>query len=236
MKERTLNDAQELSAMLVHRLDSIRYQLELLSVDGPLAYAFRTKEGNMAVLMYETDTPEKADLYLKRDPGWPFAETEVLPVVSTTALIREAQEFLGETIIEESELASFHYERRGIDPLKEYWLAYKEVKPFSPLLSVEAQNDVHRRTIIAQKAHLESFEFADDNPVGKAVGILVAEAAFDRVRRHVESCEVFPDTVVTYMELLPLKRAWEKTVAEIQKLGRPTPSEARFDSTSRVDI
>jgi hypothetical protein len=232
MTERNVNDPQELAAMLLHRLASINYQYSLMREEGPLAYAFRNRAGTLAVLMYETDTLEKLDFFLKRDPGWQYAETDVMPVVSTEALVREAQDYLGETIIGESELGEFRYERRKPDSKQEYWLAYKQVKPFSPLLSLDAQNDVHRRTVIAQKAHLESLEFADDNPVGKAVGILVAEAAFDDVKQHVESCEVYPDTQVIYTELLPLERAWEVAVGETHKLGRSIPEGVALGSST----
>jgi hypothetical protein len=234
MTERAVNDPQEFAAMLQHRLASIGYQYSLMHENGPLAYAFRDKTGTLAVLMYETETLEKIDFYLKRDPGWQYSETDVMPVVSTEALVREAQDYLGETIISEGELGEFRYERRSPCSERQYWLAYKQVKPFSPLLSLEAQNDVHRRTVIAQKAHLESLEFADDNPVGKAVGILIAEAGFDDVKRHVESCEVFPDTQVTYTELLPLERAWDQAVRDTHRLGRSIPEGLTLRSTTHV--
>jgi hypothetical protein len=229
MVERETHDAQEKAAMLYHRLDSIRYQLPLYQ-SGALAYAFRVVSGNAAVLMYDVATLQLLDLHLKRDPGWPYAHTEVVPVVSTEDLVREAQDYLGEHLFTDEELPSLCFERRRIDSKAMYWLAYKEVRPFSPLLTEESQNDVHRRTILAQRAHFESLEFADDNPVGKAVGILVAESELEAVKAHVESCDVFPDTTVQYTELLPLERAWDMTVAELSRMRRSVPSDHPFAS------
>jgi hypothetical protein len=227
MTERPQPDAQERAAMLGHRLRSLNYQQGLL-VSGELAYAFRTVGGESAILMYEVQSLENLDRTVKRDPGWPYAETTVTPVVSTESLVREAQEYLGEDHFTEEELPLLVFPRREIDARATYWLAYKEVKPFSPLLSDDDQNDIHRRTIFAQKAHLEPIEFADDNPVGKAVGILVAAGALADVRRHVEGCDVFPDTVVEYKELVPLERAWEATVAALKDLRRPVAVKCTF--------
>jgi hypothetical protein len=172
--------------------------------------------------MYEVETLETLDLLLKRDPGWAYATTEVTPVVSTVALVTEAQDYLGESILTQDEVDGLAPERRRINPVGTYWLAYKEVRAFNPLLSIEEQDDVHRRTVTSQRAHLDAVEFADDNPVGKAVGILVAEGELADVRRHVETCEVFPDTVVSYKELLPLERAFEFTKGQLERLRRPT--------------
>ncbi len=217
MNERSPRDAQENSAMLLHRLESLRYQADLLA-SGCLAYAFRAELGSVTVMMFEVDSLTDLDRYLKRDPGWPYCATEVIPVVSTEALIREAQDYLGEFIFAEEELQHLDYVKKPINSDCQYWLAIKEVLPFSPLLSEDAQNDVHRRTVLAQRSHLNPVEFADDNPVGRAVGILVAEGDLESTKKHVESCEVFPDTIVTYLELSPLPRAWTATVAEIGRL------------------
>jgi hypothetical protein len=158
---------------------------------------------------------------IKRDPHFSYSSVTVTPVVSTEALVREAQDYLQEEIFPTSELHKLNFPRRPIDPRVSYWLAWKEVAPFSPLLSVEAQNDVHRRTVLAQRGHFAELEFSDDNPVGMPVGILVAEGKLDAIRQHVESCEVFPDTLVTYTELLPLPRVWQHTISELRELRRP---------------
>jgi muconolactone delta-isomerase len=227
MTERQTFDSQELAAMLRHRLDSITYQQKLLD-KGDLAYAFRTKQGNQSVLMYEINSLEYLDLLIKRDPHFPYSEIEVVPVVSTETLVREAQEYLNEQIFSDNELPKLNFPRKPINSEATYWLAYKKVKPFSPLLSEEEQNDVHRRTILAQQGHFDDLEFADDNPVGKPVGILVAECSLEKVQAHVETCDVYPDTVVIYNELLPLKRAWNATVQEIVQLRRPVPTSSLF--------
>jgi muconolactone delta-isomerase len=222
MTERKPADAQERAAMCRHRISSIKYQQVLLRPDGPLAYGFRAEDGTVAILMYEVTSLEELDCLLKRDPGWAYCSTDVTPVVSTSALVQEAQDYLGEQILSKDEMEHLNPERRLIDPLCEYWLAYKEVMPFSPLLSQAEQDDVHRRTVYSQRAHLEAVEFADDNPVGRAVGILIAEGDLDGVKRHIEKCEVFPDTVVCYKSLVPLPGAVDATIQELQGLRRPS--------------
>jgi len=223
MTERQTVDAQELVAMLRHRLESIAYQKQLLE-DGGLAYAFRTVDGGCAILMYEVETLEQLDRCIKRDPHFPYSANAISPVVNTEALVREAQEYLGEWIFSEEELPALNFPPKRVQPEATYWLVYKEVKPFSPLLPEAEQNDIHRRTVLAQRGHFEPLEFADDNPVGQPVGILVAEGELDAAKAHVENCEVFPDTVVTYTELLSLERAWVATVCELGRLGRSVPA------------
>ena len=88
--------------MLSHRLASIKYQYALYQ-SGLLAYVFRVASGDTAVLMYEVSSLQVLDLHLKRDPGWPYANTEVMPVVSTVDLVREAQDYLGEHLFTEAE-------------------------------------------------------------------------------------------------------------------------------------
>lgn len=227
MTERQTMDAQELAAMLRHRLDSIAYQQQLLQ-ESVLAYAFRTVDGDRAILMYEVNTLENLDRFIKRDPHFPYSENEITPVINTAALVREAQEYLGEWIFREEELPNLNFPRKQINRTVTYWLAYKQVRPFSPLLPEAEQNDIHRRTVLTQRAHFAPEEFADDNPVGKPVGILVAEGELATVKAHVANCEVFPDTVVTYTELLPLERAWETTVSHLARLGRPVPALSPF--------
>ena len=75
--------------------------------------------------------------------------------------------------------------------------------------------------MISQRAHHSPLEYADDNPVGKAVGILIAEGgSLEEVKAHVASCEVYPDTEVMYTELYQLERASDMTVQELGKLGK----------------
>jgi hypothetical protein len=220
--ERECRDTQELAAMLRHRLNGIAYKAQLLR-EGDLAYAFFTQPANEAILMYEVDSVDRLDLLIKRDPQFAYAHVETMPTIQTEALLREAQDYLGENIIPEEELPEYNHARKQIEDDATYYLAWKEVPPFSPLLSIEEQNDVHRRTIQAQMIHFQEIEFADDNPAGRPVGILIAQAGLDEVRRHVETCEVYPDTIVRYTHLLTLPVAWRETVKSLTTLGRSVP-------------
>ncbi len=228
MTERSTSDPQELSAMLQHRLNSIAYQQSLLDSEL-LAYAFRIYEGRVAIELFEVDSLETLDRLIKADPQFPYSMNDVTPLVSTQAMVKEASDYLGESILTEAELAELTFPRKSIEPGSMYWLAYKEVKPFSPLLSQEMQNDVHRRTVVSQRSHHAALEFADDNPVGKSVGILVACGELHEVQAHVRNCEVYPDTEVEFTELMPLKRAWESTVGRLQELQREVPTTSPFD-------
>lgn len=223
LKERATADTQELAAMLLHRLRAIDYHEGLLRA-GDLHYAFLSGERcTEAILLFEVENHERLDWLLKRDPHFAYASRTVIPTVLTDALVREAQDYLGEAIFSEEEIPSLRFPKRDIDPAGEYWLAWKEVPPFSPLCPVEVQDDVHRRTILAQKGHFDVLEFADDNPVGMPVGILVAEAPLDQLRQHVESCDVFPDTIVQYERIWTHAQAREMTRRLITELRRPLP-------------
>jgi hypothetical protein len=213
--ERECVDAQETKAMLGHRLKGIAYEQKALG-DGEFEWAFRESE-NPGVFhgVIDTECLEAADEILKRNPCWPYCHIRVEPVVTTDALVREAQGFLEEHIMDPATMADLacpaHPPRAG----GSYWLAIKEVPPFSPLLPLDAQADVFRRTVIAQLGHKEDCEYADVNPVGRSVGVLVAEGDEETIRSHVETCEVYPDTVVSYTRLVDLATALERTEARL---------------------
>lgn len=233
MAERLTTDPQEYAAMLRHRLESIVYQQGLVG-RGVLAYAFRADEGRLAIELFEVDSLENLDVLIKGDPIFSYSNNEITPVVGTVDMVREASNFLGESILCESELADLIFPRKNIRADAAYWLAYKEVRPFSPLLPEEVQQDIARRTVVSQRAHHSPIEFADDNPVGKAVGILVAEGTLEEVKAHVANCEVYPDTVVTFTELIPLERSWNHAVQELRRLCRPVTESSPFETAGVV--
>jgi hypothetical protein len=220
MEERESRDAQELSAMLHHRLTAIEYNSQLLA-DGVLEYAFFLGEScSTAIMLFCVASHERLDWLIKRDPYFAYTSSEVIPVIDTEALVREAQDYLGDSTFDEEGLSSLSFPCRQIDPDAEYWFAWKQVPPFSPLCPIETQNDVHRRTIEAQKAHLEHLEFADHNPVGRPIGILISEASLEHTRAHVEQCDVFPDTLVTYSRLWTHKQAEIRTRSQLREMRR----------------
>lgn len=220
MAERSSSDPQERAAMIRHRILSIRYQKQFLE-SGELYYAFRTEEGSSAILMYEVDTLERLDWIIKRDPQFSYTNTTVTPVISSRALVVEAEDFIGESILTKEEIDDLDAPKKPIRDDAIYWLAYKVVRPYSPLLPIEDQRDIDRRTILAQKGHFENLEFADHNPVGRPIGILIAEGEFENVKSHVESCEVFPDTSVQYTKLKSLTSAEILANDELEKMKRP---------------
>lgn len=231
MKERSTVDPQEFAAMLSHRLHSISYQQRLVD-GGALAYSFRSESGDTSVELFEVGTLEELDVLIKSDPHFSYSDNEVVPVVGTVDMVREASSFLGESILTESELDELRFPRKSINQDSMYWLAYKEVRAFSPLLSQEEQNDIARRTVVSQRAHHSPLEFADDNPVGKAVGILVAEGTLEEVRAHVSNCEVYPDTEVTFTRLLTLRQSWEQAIKELKRMNRSFPDQSPFQTSS----
>jgi len=197
---------------------------------GEIAYAF-VDENGAGVTMYEVESLDRADWLVKRDPLFPYASFETIPTISSDALVIEAQDYLGEQFFEPESLGELLMPKRSVQNDGEYWLAWKEVPPFSPMVPKEVQDDVHRRTVIAQQAHTKSMEFADDNPVGRPIGILIAEAPFDEVDAHVRSCEVYPDTEVKYTRLYTLWQEWYRTAVQLTEAGhdvmRPTYGEWR---------
>lgn len=218
MRERSPADPQEGAAMLQLRLDAIRYRSDLLA-SGSLVYAFFAKNG-LAICMYKSDSHERLDYLLKRDPQFGYCDTQVIPVINTLALVDEAEDYLNERILTDSERANLVQHEKPIDDAMSYWLAWKEVKPFSPLLPLAVQDDIHRRTLTSQRAHTEEFEFSDDNPVGRPIGILVAEGPLDRLQAHVERCDVFPDTVVEYTQLLTCSQMREFVCLTLEGMRR----------------
>lgn len=226
MTERECRDAQERSALLRHRLNAIRYQQALLD-QKRAHYAFYPQGKPEAYLMYMVDSLVELDFLIKRDPYFPYTRVTVTPVINTEALVIEAQDYLGVDHFSKDEIASGILDCgiQPIDPDAEYWMAWKEVPPFSPLLGEAEQNDVHYRTIVAQEGHFNDIEFADDNPVGMQVGLALAKGPLAAFQAVVEVCPVYPDTRVEYTRLLTLKMAWRDTVEELARLRRPVPPE-----------
>ncbi len=209
--------------MLRHRLASIDYQLSLLASES-LVYAFRSGSGDEAILMYEASSLTDVDRSIKRDPLFPYSLCDVVPVISTVDMADELMDHLDERVLSDAELDDLKFPPKPISDNAEYWLAWKHLAPFSPLLADEVQDDIHRRTLVSQRAHHSPIELADDNPVGMAVGILIAEGTLNAIREHVSRCDVYPDTVVDYLKLVPLRCARNDAISELSTLGRPYQS------------
>ena len=170
--------------------------------------------------MFVADSLESLDRHIKNDPAFPYSRTSVIPVVSTVAMAEELMDYLGEQVLAEADLAALEFGVRVPEGARQYWLAWKELSVFSPLLPEAVQMDIHRRTLTSQRAHHSPIELADDNPVGMPVGILIAEGTREQVEQHVAGCEVYPDTVVTFTELMQLGDARAHAQDELSRLRR----------------
>ena len=83
------------------------------------------------------------------------------------------------------------------------------------------------RTVVAQRLHGSPFELTDDNPVGQARGLLIVESdSLEAVERHVESSEIFPDTIVTISKLLTLAQSDSASKDRLGFLRRVVPTDS----------
>jgi hypothetical protein len=217
-RERECVDPNERAAMMRHRLKSIGYQAELLR-NGAALYAFKEEDLSRTVLMFEIDALTTLDRLLKNDPLWPYSHVDTIPVLGTEEMTREIEQYLGEKILDDADYKALHWDMRPVHRDGEYWLAWKEVPPFNPLMSEEAQNDVYRRTAVSQRAHQSPAELNDENPIGKSVGILLYEGSMDSLLEHVTHCDVYRDSDIRFTRLEPLQRAWDTTVAQLRAKG-----------------
>lgn len=210
--ERESLDPQEARAMVGIRAKSLSWLAA--GVDsGRLRYAFRDELNTTSYLVVEASSHTQLHRLLDPDPLISHCMVSVEPVLRTVDMVRELVDYL-DTEQDRSQLTGEDWEEleghgtKAIDDDALYYLAVKKVRPFSPLLPLKQQDEIHRNTLIAQSAHLDERELLDLNPVGKPIGILVMQAASrDEVEAHVASCEVYVDTIVSYTRLLTIKQA-----------------------------
>jgi len=223
MEERHCHDAQENAAMLQIRAKAIDYRASLLAANT-LTYAFYFRDRPVGIAFAQTESNNDLDMLIKRDPLFPYCKVEVTPVIDTEWLILEAQDFLKEELISPARAAKLVHPPQPADETMEYLLVRKEVLPFSPLLPQSEQDEIFRRTVRSQDAHAnKALEFADLNPVGSQIGILIGCGSRNEVMEHVEHCEVYPDTVVSCEALLTLGQAFVQCVDQLRRLRRQPP-------------
>ncbi len=231
MTERECRDAQEEAAMLRIRAAALDYRAQRLE-QGELGYAFHLRDRPCGLHLALAQTNQDLDLLIKRDPLFPYSQIDVLPLIDTKWLIKEAQDHLGEQIISDSRAATLVHPQQRASEEHTYYFVWKEVRPFSPLLSEAVQDDIYRRTVRSQDAHENRrLEFADHNPAGRQVGILIGCGSQAEVMSHVKNCEVFPDTVVTCEPLLTLRAAFGQCCARLIELRREPPQSAVFEDS-----
>lgn len=229
MTERTCVDAQEEAAVIPIRIRALEYRQGLLH-QGNLAYAFYLRDRNAGIYLAEVSSNHELDALIKRDPLFPYCKISAMPVIDTEWLVREAQDYLGEEIIALDRLEHLVHPHQEIDEGAQYLLVTKEVVPFSPLLSTEVQEDIYRRTIISQDAHENrTLEFADHNPVGQQIGILIGCGTAEDILAHIQKCEVYPDTQVTFECLQTLKQAYARGNQRLFYLRRATVCSEVFE-------
>lgn len=215
--------------MLRIRVAALDYRAQRLE-QGELGYAFHLRDRPCGLHLAFAQSNQDLDLLIKRDPLFPFSQIDVTPLIDTEWLIKEAQDYLGEEIISDSRAATLVHPQQQASEERTYYFVWKEVRPFSPLLSEEVQDDIYRRTVRSQDAHENRrLEFADHNPVGRQVGILIGCGLQAEVMDHVKNCEVFPDTVVTCEPLLTLRAAFEQCRARLVELRRKPPQSTVFE-------
>jgi len=206
--------------MAVIRSRSIKYLDEVLHT-GRLLYAFRSVSNFETHLFLDATSARDMHELLDGDPLISHCSLVIEPLLTGTEMAGALQDYLREEILRAEDWVGLEFTRTPLDPDGTYFLARKVVRPFSPLLSIEDQNRIHRNTLISQRAHTDSREVADFNPVGKAVGILIMRAeSEEEVRSHVSGCEVYVDSAVTIDRVLTLKQAQESNMALLATLMR----------------
>jgi muconolactone delta-isomerase len=187
-QERANADAQEEAAMLRIRAKAIDHRQTLLQ-QRKLTYAFYLKNAPVGLMLVQTDRNTELDALVKADPLFPYCHVSVTPVIDTEWLIREAQAYLKEEIISVERAAQLVHPLRPANDDHNYLYVTKEVRPFSPLLPEVAQDEIFRKTVRSQDAHENhELEFADHNPVGQQIGILIGCGTEDEVMTHVRHC------------------------------------------------
>jgi hypothetical protein len=205
--ERECRDPQECRAMARIRQRSIAWLLHM-ERDSRFLYAFRDVDNLVTHLFLDAATSIELHLLIDPDPLMSHCTVEIEPLLTGTEMAGALEGYLGAKILRPDDWKGLEFVRRPIDPDDSYYLARKVVEPFSPLLDVEDQNRIHRNTLISQRAHIDTREVADFNPVGKPVGILIMTATSeDEVRAHVCECEVYVDSAVSIQRLFTLQQA-----------------------------
>lgn len=219
LSERVCLDPQEMRAMAAIRDRSIDW-LQTQEKINKFEYVFRNFDNTETYIFLSSESHNELNELLDQDPLISYSTVEIEPLVTTLEMVKTLKNYLevNENFFSPEELEELEFHRQVIEPESTYFMARKVVAPFSPLLKQEIQDKIHLNTLRSQKAHADSREIADYNPVGKPVGILVMQAmTLEEVEEHVKGCEVFVDTTVDYTQLLTLNQAKvsnQKTIAK----------------------
>ena len=122
-------------------------------------------------------------------------------------------------------LALMSADEEEIDPEGTYTVVAKQSKEASASVSPEYLEEMWMRTLRSQVAHLNSdIEFIDYNPVGRSEGLLVGKGDLTNLQNHIESTEIYPDTIVTYYPVNTPKQAGLQAMNTLVQLRRSAPA------------
>lgn len=122
-------------------------------------------------------------------------------------------------------LALMSADEEEIDPEGTYTVVGKVSKGSTASVSPEYLEEMWMRTLRSQVAHLNSdIEFIDYNPVGRSEGLLIGKGDINKLQKHIESTEIFPDTVVTYYPVNTPKQAGMQAMSTLSQLRRTAPT------------
>lgn len=122
-------------------------------------------------------------------------------------------------------LALMSADEEPIDEAGNYTVVAKQSKGTSASVSPQQLEEMWMRTLRSQVAHLNSsIEFIDYNPVGRSEGLLIGKGDLADLRKHIESTEIYPDTVVSYYPVFTPTQAARATAASLTLLRRELPA------------
>ncbi len=241
----------DIAAMLQHRLLALDH-LSSLYADKKLGFFFRSPDGATSYELHRADDLLELDARLKANPQWPYCSHEVVPVTKTGDMVRELTSYLKIDANLFFEEALGRYQARGIltadhtdeikkragsgyvelmsadeEPMDEngvYTVVAKASKGTSASVPVEQLQEMWMRALRSQVAHLNSdIEFIDYNPVGRSEGLLIGKGDLDVLKKHIESTEIYPDTVVSYYPVHTRSVAARATASRLLSLQRDLP-------------
>lgn len=205
----------------LHRTDSLQDLDARLKANPQWPYANHevvpvTKTGDMV---------RELTAYLKIDPQQFFADALVryqtagwLHASHVASISSRAAAAGGDF------LALMSADEEEIDPEGTYTVVAKASKGSPASVSPEYLEDMWMRTLRSQVAHLNAdIEFIDYNPVGRSEGLLIGKGDIAELQKHIESTEIYPDTVVTYYPVNTPKVAGLQAIETLSQLRRSVP-------------
>lgn len=202
------------------RLEAIAAHRDLVG-QGFARWVFYSHECQQHHVLIECDSLEEADARLKSSPLFPFCTSEVIPVVTSDAVVSEIRGALGlDGPGPSGDLVS---PTRPVQPSGTYWLVRKELPPMNPLSTEEEQSDLLLRTVESKTTLDPMVEFADLNAVGQMVGYLVGEGTRGQVHAYLRGCALFDDLRCSIDRLLTLDQAQAATEETLIRRAAPAP-------------